>query len=188
MPVPVSPRVGPGRIGWRAGLAGDRHVAAAGLRDHVEGEVVLVRAALAEPLDLGVDQARVEPVQFVPAEPQLLDRARRHVLDEHVGLCRHLLDQRETARRFQIDRDRFLVGVVDHEVIGVGAGLRAGAEDAAGLAAPRVLDLDDLGAELGHHLGAGRPGLELRQVEHANPGEAVRRGGGFCPSLPPAVC
>ena len=33
-------------------LAGDRHRAAAGLGDHVEGEVVLVGAALAEALDL----------------------------------------------------------------------------------------------------------------------------------------
>src|SRR2546428_33844 len=48
-----------------------------------------------------------------------------------------------------------------------------------GLAALRVLDLDDLGAELGQDLGAGRTGLELRQVEDAHPGKAVRRGGGF---------
>ena len=170
-----------------AGLAGNRHVAAAGLRDHVEGEVVLVRAALAEALDLGVDQARVELVQLVPAEAQFLDRAGRHVLDEDVGLLRHVLDQREAARRFQIDRNGFFIGVVDHEVIGVGAGFRTGAENAAGFAAFRVFDLDDLGAELGHDLGAGRTGLELRQVEHAKPGEAVRRDGGFGHCVAP-VC
>ena len=67
------------------------------LRDHVEGEVVLVRAALAEALDLGVDQPRVERVQHVPAEPQALDRARRHVLDEDVGARGHLLDEAEAA-------------------------------------------------------------------------------------------
>jgi hypothetical protein len=69
-------------------LAGDAHHAAGGLRDHVEGQVVLVRAALAEALDLGVDQARVERVQHLPAETQTLDRARRHVLDEDVGRAR----------------------------------------------------------------------------------------------------
>src|SRR5215472_17848499 len=56
-------------------FAGDRHRAAAGLRDHVEGEVVLVGAALAEPLHLRVYKAWVEAVQDLPAEPQPLDCA-----------------------------------------------------------------------------------------------------------------
>src|SRR5439155_11738187 len=55
----------------------------------------------------------------------------------------------------------------------------ASAEDAASLAALRFLDLDDLCAELGQDLGAGRAGLELRQVEDADPGEAIGCGGGF---------
>jgi hypothetical protein len=128
-------------------------------------------------LNLGVDQARVEGVQLVPAEPQLLDSAGRHVLDEDVRLLRHFLDEREAARRLQVHRHRLLVGVVDHEIIGVRPGFRAGAEDAARLAAFRVLDLDHLGAELGQDLGAGGAGLELRQIEHADAGEAVRRDG-----------
>ena len=66
-------------------LAGDRHGAAAGLRDHVEGEVVLVRAAAAEPFDLAIDQARVQRVQDLPAEPQPLDGAGREILDKDVG-------------------------------------------------------------------------------------------------------
>ena len=39
-------------------LAGDRHGATAGLGDHVESEVLLIRAAVAEALDLAVDEAR----------------------------------------------------------------------------------------------------------------------------------
>ena len=57
MPVPVSPSVGPGLIGRAVGLAADAHHAADRLRDHVEGEIVLERAALAEALDLGIDDA-----------------------------------------------------------------------------------------------------------------------------------
>ena len=168
-------------------LAGDRHVAAGRLGDHVEGEVVLIRAALAEAFDLGVDQPRVQRVQLVPAEAELLDRAGRHVLDEDIGLRRHLLDQREPARRFEVDRHRLLVGVVDHEIIGVGTGLRAGTENAPGFAALRVFHLDDLGAELGQHLGAGRTGLELRQVEHPHSGKTIRCGGGIGHRQAPSV-
>ena len=58
MPVPVSPSVGPGLD--RAAVAARRVMLMTpphGLRDHVEGEVVLERAALAEALHLGVDDA-----------------------------------------------------------------------------------------------------------------------------------
>ena len=158
-------------------LAGDAHRAPAGLRDHVEGQVVLVRAALAEALDLGVDQARVERVQHLPAEAQAFDRARRHVLDEDVGVLGHLLDERDAALGLEVDRDRFLVGVVDHEVVAVGTRRRSGADRAAGLAALGALDLDDLGPEHREDLGAGRARLELRQVEDSDAGQALRRYG-----------
>ena len=42
-----------------AGLASHAHCAAAGLRDHVEGEIGLERAALAEAFHLAVDDAGV---------------------------------------------------------------------------------------------------------------------------------
>ena len=57
------------------GLAGDAHRAARSLRDHVEGEVFLVGAALAKTLDLGIDDARVDGADRLVAEPQPLDRA-----------------------------------------------------------------------------------------------------------------
>src|SRR6266404_1928444 len=93
-------------------LAGDRHRAAAGLGDHVEGEIVLVGAALAEPLDLGIDEAWVQGMQFLPAQPQPLDRAGCEVLDEYISLLRHLLAENEAALGFEFDGDRYLVGVV----------------------------------------------------------------------------
>src|SRR5207253_9566710 len=40
------------------------------------------------------------------------------------------------------------------------------AQPAAGIAAPRVLDLDHLGAEPGQHLGRGRARLELGEIDH----------------------
>ena len=156
-------------------LAGDAHRAATGLRDHVEGEVLLVGAAASEALHLRIDEARIGRLQHLPAEPQPLDRAGREVLDEDIGLLRHRLDELYAARRFQVERHRLLVGIVDHEIVGVGAGLGAASENPARLATHRVLDFDDLGAEQGQDFGAGWAGLELREVEDAYAGEAIRR-------------
>ena len=147
-----------------ARLAGDAHRAARGLRDRVEREPLLVRAAGAEALDLGVDDAGIDRADDIVAEPQPLDRAGREILGEDIGLLHHLLDQRQPALGFQVDGERALVGVVHHEIVGVA---EAGA---AGLAARR-LDLGDVGAHPGERLGAGRAGLELRQVEDANAGQ-----------------
>jgi hypothetical protein len=166
---------GPGLARPPIALAGDRHRAAAGLRDHVEGEIVLVGAAFAEPLHLGIDEARVEVVQHRPAEPQSLDRPWSKVFDENIGPARHLFDEREPAFGFQIYCNRFLIGVVNHEVISIGARPRPAAEYPSGLAAFRVFDLDDLGAEPSERLGAGRPGLELREIENPHSLKAVRR-------------
>ncbi len=146
------------------GLAGDADRAAGGLRDHVEGEALLMRAARSEALDLAIDDARVDLLDRVVVEAEALDRARRHVLGDDVGLFDHVLDDLEPLRRFQIDRQRLLVDVELVEVPRVVVGL-AGAQPAAGIAAARVLDLDHLGAEPGQHLGAGRARLELGEID-----------------------
>src|SRR5213078_2024416 len=78
-------------------LAGDAHRPARRLGDWVEREAVLVGAAGAEALDLGVDDARVDRADDIVAKPQALDRARREVLGEDIGLLHHFLDQREAA-------------------------------------------------------------------------------------------
>src|SRR5438132_5677929 len=156
IPVPVSPRVGPGLHGRPSRSPVIAIVPPQAWAIIVEGEVVLVGTALAEAFDLSIDEPRVERVQLLPAETEPFDRARCKILDKDIGALCHLLDEREAARGFEIDRDRFLIGVVDHEVIGVGIGLRAGAENPAGFAAFRILHLDDLGPEPGERLGPGR--------------------------------
>ncbi len=119
MPVPVSPIVGAGLQRPAVALAGDAHRPAAGLRDHVEREVVLERPAFAEALHLRVDDARVDRAHHVGAEPQPLDRAGGEVLDEHVGLAGEFLDQIEAALVLQVDGDGFLVGVELQEIMRV---------------------------------------------------------------------
>src|SRR5438270_242850 len=68
------------------GLAGDADRAAGSLRDHVEGQPLLVRAAAAKALDLAIDDAGVELFDRVVVEAEALDRAGRHVFDRDVGL------------------------------------------------------------------------------------------------------
>ncbi len=147
----------------------------AGLRDHVEGERFLVRAAFAEALDLAIDDAGVDLLQHVIAEAEPLDRAGGEVLGEHVGLLDQLLDELDALRGLEVDRRRLLVGVEDLEIERIGV-VRVGCGDApAGVAALRVLDLDDLGPEPGQRLGAGRPRLELGQIDNPNAFQAVKR-------------
>src|SRR5262249_55914952 len=76
----------------------------------------------------------------------------------------HVFDDIEPARGFQVDRQRLLVDVELVKIPRVVVGL-AGAQSAAGVAAPRVLDLDDLGAKPSQHLGRGRARLKLGEID-----------------------
>src|SRR2546428_8580300 len=168
---------GPGR---RAVLvSGDAEGAAARLGNHVEGEVVLERAAFAEALDLGVDDARIDRLHDVIGQAQPLDGARGKVLDHHVRLADHVLDELEPLGGLEIDRDRLLVGVEGVEIVGIGVGL-AGAKTPAGVAHFRVLDLHDIGTQPAECLGTGRTCLELGEIDdlHAlQEGEVADAGG-----------
>ena len=115
----------------------------------------------------------IDGADHIRAEAEPLDRAGGEILAEDVGLLRHLLHQFDAARVLQIDRDRPLVGVVLQEVIGILARLAAGG--AARIAELGVLHLHHIGAHPGERLGAGRSGLELRQVQHLHAGQTGLR-------------
>src|SRR5262245_45343664 len=97
-------------------LTGNAHNAAGRLRDHVEGEVVLVRSTGAKALYLRVDDVRVDGAHHFVAEPQPFNGARRKILHHNIGALRHILDELEPALGFQIDGDGFLVGVEQQEI------------------------------------------------------------------------
>ena len=65
-------------------IAGDAHDAAAGLGNHVKGQVVFERAACAETLDLGIDQRGIDLGQDVIAQAKTLDRAGGEILYHHI--------------------------------------------------------------------------------------------------------
>src|SRR6202011_6087499 len=87
------------RLDRRAvGLAGDADRAAGGLRDHVEGQPLLVRTAGSKALDLAIYDAGVELFDRLVIEAETVDRAWRHVFDRDIGLLQHFLDDIEPLR------------------------------------------------------------------------------------------
>src|SRR3546814_14856088 len=50
-----------------------------------------------------LDQARIDLADDIPAEDEPADHARRVILDQHVAVLQHLLDQRDRARVLSID-------------------------------------------------------------------------------------
>ena len=157
------------------GRARHAHRARHRLRDPLEGLVLGVGPGAAEALHGGGDEARVELLQRLVAEAEALHRAGAHVLDDDVRRLDEGLEHRAPARRLQIERHALLVGVQQQEEPRVLAAL-VGERGAAGLASGRF-DLDDVGAQPRQHLGAGRAGFVLGQVEDANAVEGLGHGG-----------
>src|SRR5215469_8453048 len=145
-----------------------------------------MRAAGPEALDLAVDDTRVDLLDRFVVQAKALDRPWCHVFGHDVGLLDHLLDNFEPLWRFQVQRYRLLVDVELVEVPGVVVRF-AGAETAAGIAASRVLDLDDLGAKPGQYLGRGRARLELGEIDHLDALQKVEVLGDVTHLVPP-VC
>ena len=162
-PVPVSPMVGPGLRGSVSVCAREAQRAAHGLGDHVEAHVILV-GTFPEALDLRVDDPGIDLLDDVVAEAQPLDGAGGEILDHDVGLLQHLREDLAAAFAAEVQRDAALVGVEQHEVVRIHA-RRVGGRTAPLVAAFRILDLDDIGAQPGERLGARGSGLELGQVE-----------------------
>jgi hypothetical protein len=160
------------RFQWAAvEFARGAHDAAARLGDHVECQVFLIRAAFAEAFDLAVDDRRIKGANHILAQPEPLDRARREILHQNVGLGGEVFHQLQTARVLQINRDRLFVGVEIQEIRIVDA--RLAAQRAAGIAAFGIFHLHDLGPHPGQGLGAGRPSLKLSHIQDSHTGETV---------------
>ena len=132
---------------------------------------MFVGAAFAKSLDLGIDNSGIDGADDVWPEAEAFDCAGGEILDEDVRRFRHLLDQFQAARGFQVDGDGFLVGVELQEIPGIAAGQTG--RTAARIAAFRVFHFDHFRTEPGEGLGAGRTCLELSQIENFNSGEAI---------------
>ena len=158
---------GSGARGRAAGVAGGAEGAAGGLSDGVEGLVLAIRPVRPEAFDAGQYDAGVDLGELVVAQAEALQGVGGEVLGDDVGVLEQVEEDGLALGVFQVESDRPLVGVEEEEVVGVDAGpARSGA--AAGVAALGLLDLDDVGAEVGEDLGGGGAGFELGEVEDAD--------------------
>ena len=107
-------------------------------------------------------------MQLLDAEPEPLHHAGAVVLDEHVARAGQADRELHAPRRRQVDADVALAGVLLHEVrrqpVDAGAGVAR--EVTVGR-----LELDHVGAEVGQHPRAVRPGEDAREVEDADAGQ-----------------
>src|SRR5262245_16591646 len=87
----------------------DAHVSADRLRQDVVAALRRVRPVLTERGDRRVDEAGVERLQVLVAEPQSVHRADTEVLGDDVRMADQLLEELYALRRFQLERDRELV-------------------------------------------------------------------------------
>ncbi len=177
--MPVSPIVGPGLSGSRAGKPGQRHRAAGRLRDHVEALVGTVRPIGAEPFDTEVDQRRVDLAQVVVAQPEALQGSQRVVLGEDVHLLDQLQEHRLAALVLEVKRDAALVGVEQDEIKRIDAGALA-YRPASLFASAGTLDLDYVGPHPRQQFGARSAGFELGEVENLDACEGLFHGLSSC--------
>ena len=147
----------------------DAHRAAHRLRDRLVALVVAIGSVGAKPLDRRVDQARVDLGKRVVTQPEPVERARPEILQQHVGFCDDLAEQALPVLAFQIERQAALVCVEQQEEEAVRIRLVAHIAP-RDIAAFRLLELDDVGAQERQDLGAGRSRLVMRHIDDANSG------------------
>jgi len=166
----------------RAGLVGDRDNAglqrlprrrisfgdaAQCLRHRVGSGQVRVRPLRPVARYRDIDETRVDPAQLLIAEPVLFGGAGPEVLPENVGFRDQLLENIAAFLGFQIERD-----ASDAAIVGLEIGARHPRQDgrAARIVADfRHLDLDHLGAEIGHQHIRHRAGLRRRTGDDLYP-------------------
>jgi hypothetical protein len=112
--------------------------------------------------------------EHVVAEVPPLERARAQVLDHHVRLADEVEHQLLAARLAQVERDAPLAARLHRPEQLASAVLTVPpAAQLVGLVGR--LDLDHVGAEVGHQPPCERTGDQRADLEHAHP---VERGGG----------
>ena len=158
----------------------EKHAGDAGQRlgHRIVGGPVAIRAVLAEAGDRAVDQLRVGRGQRLRRETQPLHHAGAEILDQHVGGRRQLQQDAPARPGPQIEGEAPLVAVEGAEMRAIGPASPA----AEHVAAVGLLDLDDLGPEIGEHLPAQRPGDHRRELDDA---DAIQHRHAPAPALRP---
>ena len=125
-----------------------------------------IRAVGAVAARMDVDEARVERVELVVAQPELGGHTAAETGDEHIGLGHDAMGDGPTLGRAQIHREALLArrGLVRGDVL---------AERHAMRIAVRVLDLDHAGTECSGHRDAVGHRVEVAELDDGDAGERV---------------
>ena len=118
---------------------------------------------------MGADDPRVDVLQVVVGQPQALGLVAPQVVDYGLALGDQGFEDLPPRRRLQVQGEAALVAVESLEEVTV-AFLEVERPDLAAdvAAVGRVLDLDHLGAQVGHQHGAEGPGAVLLHGDHAH--------------------
>src|SRR5688500_3952326 len=145
-------------------LARDAHEAAQSLHDDVERRPVGVRAVLSPAGDRAVDEPRVRTHEVLRVEAEVAHRAGPKVLDDDVGTRAELAEQRLAVLALQVEREAALPAVQPREIAALAVDDRL--EETREVAASRVLDLHDIGAEVRELHPAERAGHVVPALYH----------------------
>ena len=163
---------GGARLGRRpVGLAGRVHDAAHRLDGDVHGGEITIGAVKPEARAAAIDQAGIELVQHVPAQPQPVHDADGEVLDHDVGLGHQVEKDLLAAGLLEVEHHGFLVGVQHDQRPGLDLALAA-AHDVA----LRRLDLEHAGAHEAQRQPAVGPVVDLPEIEDEHAVERAADG------------
>jgi hypothetical protein len=134
----------------------------------IHRQIVAIRPSQAVTRARGVDEARIYPVQYLPADAETVHDPGREILQQDVAALDHAEQQRAAALMLQVQSDRALVGVQHRDRKGRALARRRPPTQRLAL---RRLDLDHVGPRLGHQQGRVRALIHLAEIEHGDAGE-----------------
>ena len=152
-----------------ARLAGDRHVAELRLDQVVEGRLARPRSAGPVAAQRAADDARVAMAQLLVGEPQPRRTVAAQVAEQRVRHLDEVAEDRAALGRPQVQCEAALAAVErleEEAVLLLGVRRHVASHVAAD---GRILDLDDVRAEVGEVQRRERPGPVLGDRDHAQP-------------------
>src|SRR5215470_15283583 len=173
----------PALAGRAVRLAGDAHVACVALDQVIEARLAGSRPTAPETAQRAAHDARVHALEGLVGQAETGREIAAHVIEEGVRNLDQIVQHRAPGLMLQVEGERLRATVEGLEVERVLL-VEIGRNVARAVAAHRgVLDLDDLRAQVGQHLGAERAGSELGDGEDANSVERRSRhvSRGACP-------
>ena len=153
-------------------FAGDAHEPALALNDDVERGPIGVRAVESPAGDGDVDKARVRLEERGRREAEVIHGPRAQILDDHVRSAGEPFEDLAAFLAFEVDREAAFVAVESREVTALSGG--EGLQEPGEVAGFRMLDLHDVGAEVGELHPAERARHVVADLDHTD----ARKGRG----------